>query len=182
MSRTMSKKIVFKWELTGFILIFVFGGFFHFMFELLGRWPPVALIAAVNESVWEHLKLAFWPALIYAMVEFPFLKGIVKNFWTAKAFGILSMPIIIVFFFYSYTSLIGHHILWVDIALFGFSVSIGQMISFLLMIRRPFSFNIRLIGAMLLIIMILAFSLFSYMPPRFPLFRDSVSGQYGFLK
>jgi hypothetical protein len=96
--------------------------------------------------------------------------------------GIFSMPLIIVLIFYGYTALIGHHILWVDIALFGFSVSIGQMISFLLMIRRPFNFKVRLIGAMLLIIMILAFSLFSYLPPRFPLFRDSVSGQYGFLK
>ena len=175
----MSMNIVFKWELTGIILIFILGSIFHFLFEWLGRWPPVALIAAVNESVWEHLKLSFWPALFYAMVEFPFLKVIVNNFWTAKAFGILSMPIIIVVFFYSYTALIGHHILWVDIALFGFAVSIGQTISFLLMTHRPFGFKVRLIGAMLLIIMILAFSVFSYFPPRLPIFRDSASGQYG---
>ncbi|MGD9346878.1 MAG: DUF6512 family protein [Candidatus Aminicenantes bacterium] len=181
MGKTLSKKFILQWELTGIVLIFVAGSFFHFVFKLTGQWPPVALIGAVNESVWEHLKLAFWPALIYALAEFPFLKN-TKNFWTSKSFGILSMPLAIVILFYGYTSLIGHHILWVDIALFGFAVSIGQMISFRLMTGRLLSRKVKFIGAVLLLIMILAFSLFSYLPPHFSLFRDSVSGQYGFLK
>jgi hypothetical protein len=178
----MSKKSILHWELTGIGLIFLAGSFFHFVFELMGHWPPMALIGAVNESVWEHLKLAFWPALIYALVEFPFLKNATKNFWTSKAFGLLSMPLIIVVFFYGYTALIGHHILWVDIALFGFSVGIGQAVSFRLMIRRPLSRKDKFLGALVLIMMILAFSLFTYLPPHFSLFRDSTSGQYGFLK
>lgn len=181
-SQKSSKQIAFKWELIGIFLIIVFGSFFHFVFELFGRWPPVAIIAAVNESVWEHLKLAFWPALIFAMVEFFYLKDITKNFWIAKSIGIFLMPLIIVLFFYVYTSFSGHHILWVDIALFGFSVAVGQMLSFLLMIQKPFSSIIRALGVILLIFMILAFSFFSYLPPKLPLFQDSRSGQYGFLK
>ena len=176
----MSKTTILLWELAGIILIFVSGSFFHFVFELTGQWPPVALIGAVNESVWEHLKLAFWPALIYALVEFPFLKNATKNFWTSKSFGILSMPLIIVILFYGYTALIGHHILWVDIALFGFAVSIGQMISFRVMTWSLLSPKVKVTGAVLLFIMILAFSLFTYLPPHFFLFRDATSGQYGF--
>ena len=178
----MTKTTILLWELTGIILIFVSGSFFHFVFDLTGQWPPVALIGAVNESVWEHLKLAFWPALIYALIEFPFLKNATKNFWTAKSFGILSMPLIIVILFYGYTTLIGHHILWADIALFGFAVIIGQMISFRVMTRRPLSQKVKVIGAVLLFIMILSFSLFTYLPPHFSLFRDAASGQYGFPK
>lgn len=181
-SRFSSKKIIFHWELAGIFLIFMCGSFLHFMFELSGRWPPVALIAAVNESVWEHLKLAFWPALIYAVVEFFSLKGLTKNFWTAKAYGILAMPLIIASIFYGYTALLGHHLLWIDIGLFALSVSLGQMISFLLMIQRPLRSRVKRIGATLLLIMILAFSLFSFFPPKVPLFQDSRSGQYGFLK
>jgi hypothetical protein len=126
--------------------------------------------------------LAFWPALIYALIEYPFLKNATKNFWTSKSFGILSMPLIIVILFYGYTALIGHHILWADIAIFGFAVSIGQIISFRVMTRRPVSQRVKVIGGVLFVIMILAFSLFTYLPPHFSLFRDSTSGQYGFLK
>ena len=178
----MPKKAVLKWEFTGIFLIFVSGSFFHFVFELTGQWPPVALFGAVNESVWEHLKLAFWPAFFYALVEFPFLKDITKNFWPSKSFGILSMPLIIVILFYGYTALIGHHILWADIALFGFAVSTGQMISLQMMTRSSLSTKIKVLGTVLLIIMILAFSLFTYFPPHFSLFRESTSGQYGFLR
>lgn len=181
-SRFPSKKIIFQWELTGILFIFMFGSFFHFLFEMAGNWPPVALIAAVNESVWEHLKLAFWPALLYALIELPFLKDRTKNFWTAKAFGILSMPIIIVSIFYGYTAFIGHHILWVDIALFGFSATSGQAISCLLMIQQPFSSALKRVGTIILIIMITAFSLLTYLPPKFPLFRESASGHYGLMK
>ena len=59
------KKYALKWELLGIVFIIVLGGALHFVFDLSGEWPPLALIAAVNESVWEHLKLGFWPALIY---------------------------------------------------------------------------------------------------------------------
>lgn len=178
----MSKKIILHWELTGIVLILVSGSFFHFLFELTGQWPPVALFGAVNESVWEHLKLAFWPALTYALAEYPFLKNITKNFWTSKSLGILSMPLIIVILFYGYTALIGHHILWADIALFGFAVSIGQMISSRMMTRSALSRKVKVLGAVLLISMILAFSLLTYFPLHFSLFRDPTSGQYGFLK
>ena len=181
-SRFSSKKIIFQWELAGIFLIFICGSFLHFMFELWGRWPPVAFIAAVNESVWEHFKLAFWPALIYAVVEFFPFKGLTKNFWTAKAYGILAMPLIIASIFYGYTALLGHHLLWIDIGLFALSVSLGQMISFLLMIQKPLRSRVKLMGTALLIVMILAFSLFSFLPPKIPLFQDSRSGQYGFLK
>ena len=41
------------------------GSALHFVFDLLSGFAPVGIIAAVNESVWEHMKLAFWPMLVF---------------------------------------------------------------------------------------------------------------------
>ncbi len=177
----MSQRTFFAWELTGVIFISLAGSLLHFVFDLFGRWPALAVIAAVNESVWEHLKLAFWPALIYAFIEWIFLHRSAKNFWVAKAIGIFSMPVLIVVTFYGYTSLAGRHILWVDISLFVLAVFVGQMISGRLLQRRSFVPLVRTSAIFLLIAMIVAFSLLTYFPPRCPLFCDPRTGQYGIL-
>jgi hypothetical protein len=44
------------------------GSALHFAFDWSGHWLPLALIAAVNESVWEPMKLAFWPAVTWAVL------------------------------------------------------------------------------------------------------------------
>lgn len=75
------KKHILFFEIAGIFFISLSGSALHFVFEWLEEWPPVALIAAVNESVWEHLKLAFWPGMIYALFrDFVTGKyGIIKN-------------------------------------------------------------------------------------------------------
>ncbi|NIO48226.1 MAG: hypothetical protein GTN73_02130 [Candidatus Aminicenantes bacterium] len=176
------KATILKWELGGVVVIFLSGSVLHFVFDWAREWPPAALIAAVNESVWEHLKLAFWPGLIYGLIEFLFLKAKTKNFWVAKTCGLFTMPVIIAAVFYGYTALTGSHILWLDIALFGLAVVAGQVISFALMVGEPFGPKIRIAAGLVLVLMIVAFSLFSYLPPRWPLFQDSSTGQYGILK
>jgi hypothetical protein len=176
----LSQKKIFVWEITGFIFISLLGSLLHFAFEFFGEWPPVALIAAVNESVWEHLKLAFWPALVFALIEWPFLRGSVKNFWAAKTIGILAMPFVIVSVFYGYTALAGRNVLWVDISLFVLAVFVGQMISYRLLVGRPLGSVISILAMILLILMVAAFSLLTFFPPHCPLFFDPRTGNYGF--
>ena len=53
--------------------------------------------------------------LLYAAVEYKFLKGSVNNFLFAKAVSIFIPPIVIVAVFYTYTSILGYEILAVDI-------------------------------------------------------------------
>ncbi len=117
----MSKKIV-RWEVIGIVLIISFGTTLHFWFEWTNYWRPMALFAAVNESTWEHFKMAFWPALLFAVIEYFYVKDEANNFAVAKFVGLLAMPIITVVLFYGYTSIVGHHILIVDIFVFIFSV------------------------------------------------------------
>ena len=122
-------KKVQSWEIIGILIIIGFGTTLHFWFEWTDYWRPMALIAAVNESTWEHFKMAFWPALIYALIEYPFIKDDCNNFALAKFAGLFTMPIITMILFYGYTALTGTHMLWVDVVVFILSVIGGQIIS-----------------------------------------------------
>ena len=51
------------WEIACIFWIAFAGALLHFAFELSDYWKPMAFIAAVNESVWEHQKMFFWPFL-----------------------------------------------------------------------------------------------------------------------
>ena len=171
-----------RWEILGMVIIIGFGTTLHFWFEWTDYWRPMALIAAVNESTWEHFKMAFWPGLIYALIEFPFLKKETKNFFVAKFAGLLAMPIITMILFYGYTSLTGTHLLWVDVIIFILSVIGGQWISLIILTKtepvRPSLQKFALAG---LILMTVAFSLLSYYPRENFLFAHPGSGEYGIL-
>jgi len=91
-------------EITGTLFIVFLGTALHFTFDFSGRNPIVGSFSAVNESVWEHLKLPFWPALLWMLIEIYPLRKTVSNFFTAKAIGIKVMIVIIPAVFYAYTS------------------------------------------------------------------------------
>lgn len=103
------KSRILGWQAAGAIFIISLGSALHFLFSWLGGWTPVALLAAVNESVWEHLKLVFWPGLIFSLISFPFLKKRTGNFWPAEIAGLLSMPAAILVFFYAYKIVFHSH-------------------------------------------------------------------------
>ncbi|MEM2889973.1 MAG: DUF6512 family protein [Candidatus Hadarchaeum sp.] len=176
----MNKKL-FYWTIAGTFFIIFFGSFLHFAFELSGNFRPLALIAAVNESTWEHLKLAFWPAFIFYAIEFKFLRKSVPNFIIAKVVSLWIMPIAIIIIFYSYQWLLGQDILILDIITFIIAIIAGQMVSYNIMNRKKMSQKWNLFAIIFLVIIILVFSLLTFLPPRFFLFRDPISGGYGII-
>jgi len=175
-------KKVQRWEIIGIFLIVGFGTTLHFWFEWTDYWRPIALIAAVNESTWEHFKMAFWPGFLFAMIEYPFLRKETSNFIVAKFVGLLTMPVITSILFYGYTSLTGTHLLWADVIVFILSVIGGQWISLLILTRtdemRPTARNLALLG---LVLMVLAFSTLSYFPLKNFFFAHPGTGEYGIL-
>ena len=173
------KRRVLLWEMGGIIFIVVLGSVLHFAFEWSGAWTPLAPIAAVNESVWEHLKLGFWPALAYAVLEYIRFGKSANNFPLAKTLGIYLIPITIVVLYYSYTAILGHGLLIVDIAIFVEAVIVGQLVSYGLLVASPLPGRLNRFAPIALVVLSILFVLFTFHPPQLPLFRDSVTGAYG---
>ncbi|MDH7490293.1 MAG: DUF6512 family protein [Anaerolineae bacterium] len=175
----MPQRDVRVWETAGVAFILVAGAALHFAFAWSGYWRPIAWLAAVNESLWEHLKLAFWPAVAFALAEYVAFGSRMPTFWAAKGVGIALMPAVIVGLFYAYTAVLGDSFLPLDILIFIAAAALGQWVSYrLLFSPRP----VARAAAILPILLALAFVLFSYRTPHIGLFRDSPTGTYGILE
>jgi len=173
------RKLAFGYELAGIVFIVIIGTILHFTFELSGNQPVVGVFSAVNESVWEHLKLGFWPALVWALIEYRYIKKSTNNFFFAKTVGIYLIPIVIPILFYSYTAVLGESVLVIDILTFVVAVIVGQLVSYKLLTYRELPDMLNKISLVALVLLGVAFVLFTFYPPHLPLFRDPVTGEYG---
>jgi hypothetical protein len=169
------------WELVGVLFILVVGSSFHFVFEWTGESLLVAPFVPVNESVWEHLKMAFWPTLLWAFVERAPLRGRVNNFMLAKSVGILLMPFVIAAIFYAYTAVLGHHLLALDAGSFVAAILLGQFVSYRLLTGDQRSPVDNRVIPLFVILTAVAFVVFTFIPPHIGLFMDGPSGQFGIM-
>jgi len=173
------KSKIFKLELIGALFIIIFGSLLHFTFDWFKNFWLVGIFSAVNESVWEHLKLAVIPAVVWLLIERRFIKIDLPNFTFAKVKGIFLMPILIIVIFYSYKALLGKNYLILDILTFVVAVLIGQLVSFWIMFWPPVKKIYNSIAVLLLILLVLSFVVFTFYPPRVFLFQDPISLDYG---
>ncbi|MBD3198270.1 MAG: hypothetical protein GF317_24690 [Candidatus Lokiarchaeota archaeon] len=166
------KTKLLAWEVLGIIFIVLFGGIMHFFYEWFGNLLIVGTFAPVNESVWEHLKLGYWPLIIFMLIEYYFLKDEVNNFLFGKALASLIIPLFIIVFFYTYTAIIGNHILVLDILSFVFGTTLAQLVSYKILISNRKSKYYSYLGAIIIVLLGFFLILFTFFPPNLPLFID----------
>ena len=180
LQESKEKKVLF-WEIIGILFATIVGSLFHFMFEWLGNWGPIGSFFPVNESVWEHLKLPFWSLMIFALIEYNFIKEESNNFIIGKAVAALISITTILTVYYLYTTLMGVDLLVVDILSFIGGVIIGQLVSFKIFTKEKLSNQLTYVSWLIIITLGLVFFLFTYFPPHLPTFQDSATGLYGIL-
>ena len=59
----------------GTIFVLILGTLSHFFYEWSNDNQIIGLFSPVNESVWEHMKLVFFPMLFYSIIAFQSLKN-----------------------------------------------------------------------------------------------------------
>ena len=156
-------------HIAGAILVCAMGTLAHFVYEWSGNNPVVGLFCAVNESTWEHIKLLFFPMLLYTGWRAVRTHGREPAATVAFLAGNLAGCVCIPVVFYTYTGILGFHLLALDIGTFIVSVAVAFVVA-RQAAQRP---NIRrwqgiLIGATAL--WAAAFFAFTFMPPNIGLF------------
>lgn len=166
----------------GTIFTMAVGSVFHFLYEWSGKNSIIALFCAVNESIWEHLKLLVFPMLIFAIFEYLRIGSYYKNYLIAKALGILVGMLSIVMLFYTYTGIVGCHSLICDLIVFFISVIFANITTCTILNKKWLQAPLwQAAGFILIFIIVLAFFCFTYFAPHIALFKDSVTGSYGIL-
>lgn len=173
----MNKKKIRNYQIFSILFVFLLGSLFHFAYELSGNNLFIATFSSVNESVWEHLKLIFFPSLLTIIIGIFYLKNEYSNFICSKTLGLLISMALIVIFFYTYTGIIGKSISFIDISSFFIAVILGEIVSYLLVINK-FKCN-NIISICTLLILSLCFILFTFYTPKLGIFKDPITGLYG---
>ena len=153
----------------GVIFVSVLGTLCHFVYNWSGNNVFVGLFTPINESIWEHTKLLFFPMLIYSFYinkkigkEYPCLNS-------AMIAGMLLGVAMIIVMFYTYTGVIGFNTAFADIAIFYISV----ILAFCVVYKFTISCMADKYGKVLQIfqiVMICLYIIFTFSPPAIPLF------------
>lgn len=151
-----------------YLFVVLLGVFLHFAYELSGKNPIVGLFASVNESIWEHLKLLFFPFLILTLWDLFTTQKNSLCILPARTLGILAGLLFIVVVFYTVTGILGFHASWLNIFIYLLSVAFAFWVEKKLYEHcNPLSVKLAIA---ILILFIILFIVFTISPPTLGIF------------
>ena len=171
------KKLKIFAALLAFILCFPL----HFLYD---KFPCfiTSIIAPVNESIAEHMKLLFGSIIISGIIQkiIVIIKKLdIKNVCISNfTAAVLSIPIFLIMFLPVY-SLIGKN-LPITIVIMFIAIIISEIISYYIMKRSDL--KLENIAIVFVLITYIVFGLFTYFPPHNKLFIDPLDNTYGIKK
>ena len=167
-------------QAVGFIFTGILGTFLHFLFDLTGGSILAALFSAVNESIFEHTKLLFYPMVIFAALQYFRWGKEYKSFWCVKLLGILTGLLLIPVLYYAYTGILGINADWFNITIFFLAAGAAYYLEARLL-QQGVSCPLPPKAAIAVLVGIsLLFTVLTFFPPQVPFFQDPVTGTYSF--
>lgn len=164
-----------KKNITAFIIIAFLGTLGHFVYEWSGKNQLIGYFFSINESTWEHLKLLFFPTVIYSVFEYSFLKDKPDNYIPAVVISLICGMTAIVVLFYTYKGIIGHNIDFINIAIYYVGLLLSLNKKEKIIREKKFSLNLMFwIFLILGITIALSFVFWSYNPPSLGIFTPPI--------
>ena len=172
------QRSVALWQLWGFAVTSLGGTILHFLYDWSGKAAWIAPFSGVNESTWEHMKLLFWPMLLFAALQSVFFRH-QTNFWCVKLRGILLGLWLIPVIFYTYNGVIGQSPDWFNIAIFFIAAAAVYIYETRLFRVEKLPCQLPKSAAVALCVIAFLFVVFTFIPPEIGIFQDPLTGTYG---
>ena len=172
------KRSIGLWQLMGFAATSLFGTILHFLYDWTGGSSFIAAFSGVNESTWEHMKLLFWPMLLYAVLQRFFFRDR-EDFWCVKLRGIALGLVMIPVLFYTYNGVIGKSPDWINIAIFFVSAAVAYLYETRLFVTKKLRCKSPRASFAILLVIALLFVVFTFKTPQIGIFRDPLTGTFG---
>jgi len=166
-----------KVKVISFFAVAALGTLLHFLYDLLGEPEVLAWLMPINESIWEHAKLLFWPYLLVAAIGAYWLYRPYPDLVQGETVGLLAGLAVVIAGYYVYSGILGFHLMAVDISLYYAGVLVAECVSCRYLRHHP-----KVAwpwGGLVLGILALAFVALTYQPPELALFIDPESGTFG---
>lgn len=165
-------------EAAGIAAIYSAAVLLHFVCPLTDCSTLAVIFGAVNESVWEHVKIFTAAYCGYALLQLLWIRVPFRRYLVGKCCGLYLLGGGIIGFFYLYTGIAGAPVVWLDVLSSAMMVALAQLISYRITLSRRAE-ECFAPALMLLLLYYLMFFSFTAFPPRAGLFRDPITGGYG---
>ena len=166
----------YKKLLLNSISIFIISTLLHFLYSTFPCFLT-SIIAPVNESIWEHLKLIFISSTFFTIIDLSilkekniFLKSYLKAIFNIIILLVLYLPIRIFFQENLITTLI----------IFFLSILISEVL--FSYISKKENTHLNILSIFFILISIVLFTYLSYYPLKNFLFYDTQTNSYGIFK
>ena len=163
----------------GSIVIASVGTLAHFLYDLTKHNKFIGLFAAVNESTWEHIKIALTPILLWSLYD-GFVFGQNPNYFLAKLASIATPIIVIPAIFYGYKAIFKKRIFPIDIASFFIAVFLSQWFFYLIINLPAVPYVVQYLSILGTFVLFGAYAVLTLFPLEFFIFKDPITKKYGF--
>lgn len=161
------------------ITISVVGTLSHFLYDMSKHNKIIGLFAAVNESVWEHIKIALTPTILWGLVD-GLTYGANPNYFVAKFISLLVIILLMPTLYYGHKMLIKKEMLILDIISFYIVIIASQYSFYYLINIGEVYFILKYLSCVGIFILFGGYMIHTLMPAKSIIFKDPISNKYGF--
>ena len=157
------------------LTVAVLGTILHFLYDWTGESGVVKPFSAIDESTWQHMKIMYFPMLIFGVVQWFFFRKEYPCFYVVKLIGILVGLTLIPIVFYTYNGAFGKSPDWLNITIFMVADICAFVVEYRLFRRLNDCKRLwNILSLTAILVMGVLFVLLTYMPPNLPLFISPV--------
>ena len=161
------------------IIISLIGTLSHFMYDICNHNKIIGLFCAVNESTWEHIKIALTPTLLWSFID-GIIYGRNPNYFLAK-FASLSIIILLMpLLFYGYKAILKKDLFKLDILIFYTVIITSQYLFFYILRINEINFIFKYLSCIGTFMLFGGYMIHTLMPAKSFIFKDPISNKYGF--
>ncbi|MBP3841400.1 MAG: hypothetical protein IK997_04735 [Bacilli bacterium] len=161
------------------IIISIIGTISHFLYDISGHNKFIGLFTAVNESTWEHIKIALTPTFLWGLVD-GLVYGIDGNYFLAKFISLLVLLILIPLLFYGYQYILKKDIPVLNILIFYISIIISQLAFYYLIKMNEVKPIIKYLSCVGIFLIFGGYMIHTLLPGKTFLFKDPITNKYGY--
>ena len=163
----------------GVFISFLLSILLHFIYNVFPN-SIISIMAPVNESIWEHMKLIVSSTLIFSIFEYFIYKKkdiSYNNFLLAYSLSSILGVFVYLLIYIPLNDIFGHKA-YIAISLLFLILIFIQVISYYMMNTKKINFG-KEIGILLIITIYFMFGYLTYHPPKINLFYDYLNKGYG---
>ena len=161
------------------MVISLVGTISHFLYDISKHNKVVGLFGAVNESTWEHIKIALTASILWSVVD-GYLYGVNPNYFLAKLLSLITIIILMPVLYYGYKFLFKKDNFIINILIFYIVIISSQYLFTYIINISSINYFFQYLSCLGVFIIFAFYMILTLMPIKNFLFKDPITNKYGF--